>query len=257
MVDKLNIAYCISGQLREGYGDFYHTHFAEFKKKHNVDVFASFWNTNNLENFARLFDPLYIELEDFNIWHESLLSLFQEIKLPEPYNLWDHRGAAEKGNFYPMWYKIWRANLLTKKSNKKYDIIIRARSDANYSDFDVEKFDGLVIPKGHVVWMDEPQLIGINDVFAYGPPKHMDYYCSLYHYLRSYINEGVPIIPAEGLLTYHLRKRPIVLKRTNTLIYANSSKIPYNNIIDTDPPVLQRSDDLIFDLTNFNKKFIV
>lgn len=257
MVDKLNIAYCISGQLRAGFIEFYNNHFANFKKTHNVDVFASFWQTNNLEEFARLFDPLYLELENFDQWKESLLPLFQEIKLPEPYCNWDYRGAAERGNFYPMWYKIWKANLLTKKSNKKYDIVIRARSDTNYSDFDIELFDGLIIPKGSVVWTGEPQIIGINDVFAYGPPKYMDYYCALYHYLRSYIISGVPIIPAEGLLTYHLKKRSIVLKRTNTLIYANSSKIPYNNIIDTDPPVLQRSDDLIFDLTNFNKKFIV
>lgn len=252
----LKIALCFSGQLREGYDKFFHDHFKELSYKYDIDVYGSFWSGADLSYFKLFYPDAYIETEDFKSWRESIRFLINEIKLPEPYASWEFKQAAVNCNFYPMWYKIWRTNILTK--SKKYDIVVRARTDVNYSDLDFSLFDGITIPKGHTIWGEYPKIIGINDVFAYGPPYYMDYYCSLYNYLRGYIKEGCPIIPGEGLLTYHLKQQSIYLRRTNTLVYANGSQTPYNAILDLEEPtIIQDSADLVFNLTGYEKRFIV
>lgn len=252
----LKIALCFSGQLRNGYDKSYVEHFRRLIDLYDIDVYGSFWSGSDLEYFISLYKPEKIETEDFKSWRESIRFLINEIKLPEPYASWEFKQAAVNCNFYPMWYKIWRANILTK--SKKYDIVVRARTDVNYSNLDFSLFDGITIPKGYTVWDDYLEITGINDVFAYGPPYYMDYYCSLYNYLRGYIKEGCPIIPGEGLLTYHLKQQSIYLRRTNTLVYANGSNIPYNNIINLEEPtIIQDSADLVFNLTGYEKRFIV
>jgi hypothetical protein len=104
-----------------------------------------------------------------------------------------------------MFYKIWKGNKLTKQSSKNYDIVVRLRTDLVHdSNIKLEINDYINTNNGLVYIGDWKNCVGIHDVFAYGSPKNMDYYSSVYLFLDSYTKDGVYVYPPENILRHHL-----------------------------------------------------
>lgn len=256
----MKIALCFSGLIKDNVEEVFEYYATSILPHYNIDIYAGLWKNEelqtekNLSKFTKLFKPKLVEIEEFKSFEKSTLDILkQNIITPENFLCWPFN-SVKNATFISMWYKIWRANLLSKKFNIKYDVVIRARTDTTYNSLFFDFFDGLTIPKGDTHWSDFPDLKGINDVFAFGPPKYIDYYSTLIFYLFSYLNEGVHAIPAELLLTYHLSKKSILLRRTNTEIIVNRDNF-YNKHIDKgDFLIYNTKQDFSF---NENNKFLI
>jgi hypothetical protein len=177
----------------------------------NADVYASFWDIENpedgdtIENFKNNFNPKHLEIESWEAFKNSTWDIInQEVEPPrdlfEPGQI-----NARSGSFFSMWYKVWRANMLTKLNSEPYDVIIRLRTDLVLSDWFTPKINEyLNIPHGTVyipAWLN---CYGPHDFIAYGSPKIMDIYSSVYHYLTRYLKEGVYMYIPENTLRHHL-----------------------------------------------------
>ena len=116
-----------------------------------------------------------------------------------------------------MWYKVWRANLLTKDLDIEYDIIIRARTDVFFDgNLDITQNDMLNIPYGRVQTGGWDKSDGICDIFAYGSPKLMDYYSTCIFYMMEHVNKGHYMVPHEHFLHTHLNKVSIPIRFIGT-----------------------------------------
>jgi hypothetical protein len=133
-----------------------------------------------------------------------------------------------------MWYKVWRANLLSKNLDIQYDIVIRGRTDTIIKDeLPILINDYLNIPSGKVRTNGWKNSEGISDLFAYGKPKLMDYYSSIYLNLLEYVNQGHYMIPPENLLRVHMSRVDVQLRFfTNKLIITRFSKGSKDEVYD-------------------------
>jgi hypothetical protein len=112
-----------------------------------------------------------------------------------------------------MYYKIWRANLLTKQLDIKYDLVIRARLDTILDDgFQLVDNNYLNVPMGRNKVSSFPNSEGLNDCFAYGKPKIMDYYSFLCFQMMEYLNSGHYLFPPEHFLAVHFSKIGIQIR---------------------------------------------
>ena len=106
-----------------------------------------------------------------------------------------------------MWYKIWRANLLTKMYNVDYDVVIRVRTDILFDEkMVIENNNMLNVPFGRVTTQNWKNSDGIADLFAYGSPQLMDYYSTCFFYMMEHINDGNYMVPHEHFLTTHMNR---------------------------------------------------
>ena len=115
-----------------------------------------------------------------------------------------------KNNILSMWYKVWRANMISKQEN--YDVVIRTRTDLYFDELEIEKNDYLNIPWG---WRQNSyweNCGGLIDMFAYGKPEIMDFYSSLFLYLTRYLKEGQYYFPSENLFKSHLCQKEISIR---------------------------------------------
>jgi hypothetical protein len=220
----MKVAICFSGQIRELDKSL------EYRKniiqKYDMDVYGSFWETD--EDSKTLFNqlnPKNVEYEDFNLFQPTIDVFNQEVSVPvhseptEDKNSHhivnsslnpNHIDYIMKNNILSMWYKVWRANLISKKEN--YDIVIRTRTDIYFDEIEIEKNDYLNIPWG---WRYNTCWEGCGgpiDMFAYGKPEIMDFYSSLFLYLSRFLKEGQYFFPAENVLSSHLCQKDITIR---------------------------------------------
>ena len=107
---------------------------------------------------------------------------------------------------------MWKSNALTKKINKKYDIIIRARTDFIFENLEIIKNDYFNVPHGAIyLSSDKTNTWGFTDIFSYSSPEIMDYYSSFIFYFMSYIKIGYYIWSPEILLRIHLNQKKITI----------------------------------------------
>jgi hypothetical protein len=112
-----------------------------------------------------------------------------------------------------MWYKIWKANMISKSLDIEYDIVIRGRTDTTMNqNLKIELNKYLNIPSGKVRTDNWPNSDGLCDIFAYGEPKLMDYYSSIYLNLLEYVNQGHYMIPPENLLRVHMSRVDVYIR---------------------------------------------
>jgi len=228
--NKPKVALCFSGQIR----DIEHTKdfWLNLISKYDIDVYASFWDDENpdlgdtVDNFKRIYNVKEIELETYTSFKKSTLDVITPQINPPQILLQELIDYAKEFHTLSMWYKIWKANMLTKKLDVDYDIVIRARTDS-YLDGDVEIVQNNMfnVPVGRVYTDNFPKSDGINDIFGYGSSKVMDYVSSTFLYLMRYLNEGHYMIPPEHFLHVHLNQVNVDIRFfVNKLMISRKSK---------------------------------
>jgi hypothetical protein len=112
-----------------------------------------------------------------------------------------------------MRYKIWRANFLRCQSKKEYDIVVRLRTDLNFTrGFLPQKNEYINIPSGIVFINGMEHVFGPHDILAYGSPPLMNYYCSLFQNISHYIMKGEFVLQPENLLRVHLAQKELTVR---------------------------------------------
>ena len=215
------IAICFSGEIRdlERTKDYW----SKLIKEYDMDVYASFWNVENEElgdtfdNFHRLYDVKKTEVESFKSFEQSTLSQLR-MGINPPNSLQQHlRDSCMNFGTLSMWYKIWRANLLTKELDIDYDIVIRARTDIFLDErLDITENEMFNIPYGRVKTSDWKDSDGICDLFAYGSPKLMDYYSTCLFYMMEHLNKDYYMVPHEFFLHTHINKVSVPIRFLGT-----------------------------------------
>ena len=215
------IAICFSGEIRdlERNKDYW----SKLIKEYDMDVYASFWNVENEENgdtfdnFHRLYDVKKTEVESFKSFEQSTLSQLR-MGINPPNSLQQHlRDSCMNFGTLSMWYKIWRANLLTKELDIDYDIVIRARTDIFFDErLDITENEMFNIPYGRVKTSDWKDSDGICDLFAYGSPKLMDYYSTCLFYMMEHLNKDYYMVPHEFFLHTHINKVSVPIRFLGT-----------------------------------------
>jgi hypothetical protein len=214
-VKKPKIALCFSGLIR----DIEHT--KDFWKslidKYDIDIYGSFWDTeyksDTIDNLKRIYNFKGLEFEKYSNFKKSTLDIITPYLTP-PSELLPHLVDYAK-NFHTlsMWYKVWKANMLSKSLDIDYDIVIRARTDTFMNnDLEIQLNDYLNIPSGMIQTDNWEHSHGFCDIFAFGKPKLMDYYSSIYLNLLEYVNQGHYMIPPENLLRIHMSRVDVDVK---------------------------------------------
>ena len=205
----MKVAFVFSGIIRElnKTTDIFQRKIEEF----NADVYASFWDIENpeegdtIKNFQNNFSPKYIDIESWDAWEKSTWNILKtEIDVPQ--DLFElGRQTVTNGSPFAMWYKVWKANMLTKTNPEPYDIVVRLRTDLILSDWFTPKVNEFLnIPHGTVYIHNWLNCYGPHDFIAYGNPKVMDIYSSVFLYHTRYLKEGVYMYTSENTLRNHL-----------------------------------------------------
>jgi hypothetical protein len=246
---KPKIALCFSGEIRDL--DRTKEYWGELIKKYDIDVYGSFWDTYNtecgdtIENFHRIYNVKKVEVENYNSFNESTLSILRIGIEPPTSLLYFLRDSCVNFGTMSMWYKIWRANLLTKDLGIDYDIVIRARTDTYFDDnLDISINDMLNLPHGRVRLNNHDKSEGISDLFAYGSPKMMDYYSTCYFFIMNYLTEGYYLVPHEHMLHIHMNKINVPIRfMVNNITITRTSRGTedevYCNGVDINEEILQ------------------
>ena len=218
---KKKIAICFSGEIRdlERTKDYW----IKLIKEYDMDVYASLWDVENkkigdtFDNFHRLYDVKKTEVESFKSFEKSTLSQLR-MGINPPNSLQQHlRDSCMNFGTLSMWYKIWRANLLTKELDIDYDIVIRARTDIFFDEqLDITENEMFNIPYGRVKTSDWKDSDGICDLFAYGSPELMDYYSTCLFYMMEHLNKDYYMVPHEFFLHTHLNKVSVPIRFLGT-----------------------------------------
>lgn len=224
------IAICFSGHMRdlERTKDYW----TDIIKKYNIDVYASFWDTENeelgdtLKNFHTIYDVKKVEVESYSAFEASTLSILRMGITPPSFLLSHLKESCQNFGTMAMWYKIWRANLLTRTYEIDYDIVIRARTDTYLDDkMDIVQNNMLNLPYGRVRTTRWDDSDGISDLFAYGTPKVMDYYSTCFFFIMEHLSKGHYMVPHEHFLHTHLNKISIPIRfMGSNIIITRTSK---------------------------------
>lgn len=237
-ISKPKIALCFSGFIRDV--EYTKKFWTGLIDKYDIDIYGSFWDDENIDNgdtiknLKTTYDFKELEFEKYSNFKKSTLDVISPYLNPTELLLQHLRDYAKNFHTMSMWYKVWRANMLSKNLDIKYDIVIRARLDTYLrGDVDISKNGYLNIPSGKVKADSFPNSAGISDLFAYANPKIMDYYSSIYLNLLEYVNNGHYMIPPENLLRIHMSRVDLHLRLfTNKLIITRYSKGLPNEIYD-------------------------
>jgi hypothetical protein len=213
----MKIALCFSGHIRDLNES--KTFWTELIKKYDIDVYASFWDIENPElgdtinEFEKIYSPKRLEVESYDVFKKTTQDISSlHIKSPDVIAN-QFQESSEAFHQLSMCYKIWKCNLLTKQLGVDYDIVVRARIDSLLdSNFEFIINDMLNVPMGVNSCPSFPNSEGINDCFAFGNPKVMDYYSFLFLQLMNYLNEGHYLFPPEHLLAVHFSKVKIQIR---------------------------------------------
>ena len=173
--------------------------------RYDTDVFISTWNSHNVHQSINLFNPISVDIENYEAGFESKwkqLVSHNEYKLETNANL---------VSMISMWYKTLRANQLKKKYENlmgvKYDLILKTRPDIILEEpIELIQSDSLAIPFGWD-WSE-----GINDLMAWGNQSNMETYCELFYSFISLANSMDKINP-ETMLKEYLKIKNIKTER--------------------------------------------
>ena len=155
--------------------------------------------------------------------------------------------------------------MLSKQLGIDYDLVIRARIDTVLDNqFKLIINDALNVPMGWMMVPTLPNSDGINDCFAYGKPKIMDYYSFVLFQMMEYLKDGHYVFPPEHFLSVHFSKihipiRPFENYMMITRVWKGGDNEIYNKFITNPHENIKRSDDIEFipaPYGNFKKQSI-
>ena len=252
----MKIALCFSGNIR----DLNETKnfWSELIKKYNMDVYASFWDIENeelgdtLNNFLTIYTPKKYEIENYKIFKETTQDL-ASLNVNPPTILINHLQKTSKAfGQLAMYYKVWKCNMLSKQLGIEYDLVIRARTDIVLDEtFEIIQNNMLNVPMGWMMCPTFPNSDGLNDCFAYGPPKIMDYYSFIFLQMMEYLKAGHYAFPPEHVLAVHFSKIHIQVRyfanyMMITRIWKGGTNDIYNYFIDNPIEDIKWSDEQLF-----------
>jgi hypothetical protein len=232
----MKIALCFSGFIRDV--EETKVFWTALIKKYNIDVYASFWDDeipqlgDTIKNFETIYTPKRLEVEHYEIFKETTQN-FASMNIQSPKNIADiYQKSSESFNQISMYYKVWKANMLSKQIGINYDLVIRARIDTVLDEgFEIVDNDMLNLPMGTNNCPAFHQSDGLNDCFAYGRPKIMDYYSFIYLHMMDYLNQGYYLFPPEHFLAVHFSKIRIPIRFfANYMMISRVSKKMSNEI---------------------------
>ena len=213
----MKIALCFSGQMR----DLNETKefWTSLIKKYDMDVYASFWDIerpeigDTIKEFEKVYSPKRMEVESYDIFKQTTQD-FASMHIQSPTNIASLFQETSKAfGQLSMYYKVWRCNMLSKQLGIEYDLVIRARVDTTLDEnFEIVQNNVLNVPMG---WMSVPSFRnsdGLNDCFAYGTPKVMDYYSFIFLQMMEYLKAGHYVFPPEHFLAVHFSKVKIGIR---------------------------------------------
>ena len=212
---KPKIALCFSGFIRDI--DKTKHFWKELIEKYDIDLYGSFWNDenedDNIQNLKKIYNFKELEFEKYSNFKKSTLDVITPYIQPPSHLVSNLIHYAKNFATLSMWYKIWKANMLSKSLDIDYDIVLRARTDTLMNkDLKLELNKYLNVPSGRVRTDNWENSDGVCDIFAFGTPKLMDYYSSIYLNLLEYVNQGHYMIPPENLLRVHMSKVDIDIR---------------------------------------------
>lgn len=213
----MKVAFTFSGLIKD-IDKTYHI-FKRIIEEYNADVFFSTWDIENpengdtIQNFQEKYNPVILEVENYNAWKANYWSLIEpHYKVPHFLRPVEYN-KANNPSMFGMWYKIQKANYLTKLVEKDYDIVVKSRTDIELTNnFKLEQNEYLNFPKGGSRIPDWDNCYGPHDFIFYGSPKVMDYTTNLFYFINKYHTEGNYIYPPENLLRHHISKKDITLR---------------------------------------------
>ena len=252
----MKVALCFAGHMR----DLSETKsfWKDLIKKYDIDVYASFWDIENpelgdtIKEFEKVYSPKRMEVESYDIFKQTTQD-FASMHIQSPNNIASLFQETSKAfGQLSMYYKVWRANMLSKQLGVEYDLVIRARIDTLMDEnFELQINDMLNVPMGSNNCPSFPQSDGINDCFAYGNPKVMDYYSFIFLQMMEYLKSGHYLFPPEHFLAVHFSKIKIEIRYfpTYMMITRKSKGTPheiYNNFVNPPLESIRASDSIEF-----------
>jgi len=214
-----SVAFCFSGQLR----DLNQTiaQWRDLQEKYEAKVFGSFWepSTRSEEAQAELFQslsPSIVEFEPFSKFKPFIDSFYAEMSVPttERINFGLAPGEGSDwiygGSILSMWYRVWRAHLISQNSNS--DLWVRLRTDTRLENLNLESNFSLNLPWGWRMNSHWSDCGGPIDMLAWGGSEVMTFYSSTFLYLGRLLSQGHYFFPAEHVLRAHLAARDVPLK---------------------------------------------
>ena len=252
----MKVALCFSGHMR----DLNETKnfWTDLIKKYDIDVYASFWDIENpelgdtIKEFEKVYTPKRLEVESYKIFKETTQDIAScNIQSPQMLSPFFQSISKTFGQL-SMYYKIWKCNMLSKQLGIEYDLVIRARTDIVLDEqFEIIHNNMLNVPVGSMMCITYPNSDGLNDCFAYGPPKIMDYYAFIFLQMMEYLKAGHYAFPPEHFLAVHFSKVHIQIRffanyMMITRTWKNSQHDIYNSFAENTNESIVWSDDNTF-----------
>ena len=248
-IKKPKIALCFSGLIRDI--EYTKEFWLSLIDKYDIDLYGSFWDTeyktDTIDNLKTIYNFKEVEFEKYSNFKQSTLDIITPYLNPPESLLPSLIDYAKDFHTLSMWYKVWKSNMLSKSLGVQYDIVIRGRTDTIMNnDLEIQLNDYLNIPSGIIQTDNWEHSHGFCDIFAFGKPKLMDYYSSIYLNLLEYVNQGHYMIPPENLLRIHMSRVDVDVNFLICgLIITRFSKGLENEIYDRNP----KSEDFILKST--------
>ena len=167
-------------------------------RKYNADVFMHIWETDDGET-------------------EKVKNIFPMVKfISEPQEIFDTSHYTERlqssnpQNVFSQWTSIWRSMNLVYSHTKTYDVVVRARLDVEFAQFDFLDTHGVKIPgkPAEVYNWQGKRYPGWHDMIAYGDPDSMRAYTETLWKIPQIYREGSPFF-SEFFLSTHLFRSKI------------------------------------------------
>tara|TARA_Y100000310_G_scaffold343812_1_gene453248 strand:- start:1452 stop:2519 length:1068 start_codon:yes stop_codon:yes gene_type:complete len=234
------VAICFAGLPY--YIDHNKRHWLEVIERYNADVYASLWSDeeekynkgDTVKSFIDTYKPIKVETERHEDFQKNSFGFLAEEYNKHPSCFENDKQLTEPavrdahlaGRAYSSFYKVWRANALKSSIGREYDIVVKAETCSSYPNLQLEALD--IFTEGgseyrasdrislpywnHIVNYWGGRRSVLNNWLAFGPPDLIDYYCSVFLYLRKYYEEAI-IQPPENFITHHLTNRPSIKLR--------------------------------------------
>jgi len=198
--------------------------------KHDVDIYISTWDVNNvgrngnpddypaidIQPVIDLYKPKKIHVEKHIEYHKNRFPkiVFDE-RANDIFKINEH--AKQHGSYWvermrDMWYIIKQGYLLIDNP-EEYDLIMRLRFDVAFDNIefqhtDVPVFIGVDTTNKHV-----------HDLFGYGPPDKMKTYFYFFDHIETmYRNDNVNIAHSDEMLGMYLIKYNNIIPKADPSI---------------------------------------
>jgi len=177
-------------------------------KKYNADVFMHVWQTadGSTDKAKSLFDTIRCVSEPPESFDISAYT--DRIQHSNPYNV------------FSQWTSIWRSMNLVYAHDQSYDIVVRARFDVEFEQFDFINVHGVVFPgkPAEIYTWQNNRYLGWHDMIAYGDCDSMRAYSDTLWKIPQIYAEGSPFF-SEFFLSTNLFRRKI--NTTHHAVFAN------------------------------------